>query len=1298
MSDLSNQTPADTYKGLLQVNDYTDGVAGNTGSNALAIQDGAGNATALAVSTDSVGIGTTSPSDSLEVISNGGAFGATITNATANPARLTLTNTEGSAFIDSNNNLLRFGNNTAQDMVIDSDGNVGIGTTIPDYKLDVQESTNGTYAAKIFNNGGDSYGLLVKTSSGINEDFPILDLENTAGNVFRVQADGHVGIGTTSPSGLLHLESAGPALYITDTTNNTDAVISSNNGGDLIFNADLNGVSDGNNPSNIQFKIDGPERMRIDSDGNVGIGTTDPSAKLEVHTESNNINDAYGNLADSLLLKNTSDVVGAGPKLIFYNSQNSGSPSSTPSALIGLQRVNNSNNKGDLVFHTRGTIDPEERMRIDSAGNVGIGTESPEEALHVKTSTPPVLILAERSSNQHSLFSAKNSRASDNQVYFGLTPNGSFGVGHSTDIEADGNFFIKPNGNVGIGTTNPSEKLHVSGNAIITGDLSVSGTTTTINTQTLSVEDHQIILGTLSSGTPTDLTADDGGIVLKGDTDKTILWSNDADAWRCNQNFIADGNVGIGTTSPDRKLDVQGIQGWQDSNGAEKAALNPALNGTDFQLRDSNSDSSIRFDTRLGGNSYINNGNLGVGTTNPDGKLSIVNDGAEGVEIQPGLSAGLNRITNFNRTTNSYNQLAIDASDTFFRSSGTNMIKIESGIISVNPNNEDHDFNVRSDIGEGLFVQGSNGNVGIGTTSPDRLFDVENSDGAAFVSIVGKDDSRAAILFGDVDSDSQGRIDYDNSDDHLHFSTAQTEAMRIDSNGNVGIGTTSPVHKLQIDAGTLYAATRSVVDNLSWDMGVAGSTASNADLRGKFYMWDATNSQTRFVIDSDGNVGIGTTNPDASLTVAQAGTIGGIDLTKACILAGNSTTGIGIDNNEIVKKQGTGGGQLNIVSQGSAASIEFKTGADGANGNVAYDRMIIDSDGNVGIGTTSPDEELHIEGSSAPYIKVEASDNTDAGVALARQGGNKWFILNDADASDNFSIRGDGGGTDEFLTITQDGNVGIGTTDPALTLPAGHATGPMFGLKNGLSASMSLFRYDTSIVNGNVIGGMFFYGNGSTDPISPVTPKELASIECYADEDHSNTSHKSRLSLSTNDGSSLTKRMTIDSDGNVGIGTESPQHILDVRSSEDLTTFVGNQTPGVGIKNENTAVDNVALLAFKASQANTVLAGVGMINRNISTAAAASVGDLAFYSKPSGQSNLNDDPSMTIDSAGNVGIGTTSPGAPLEVSSTTGGVVMPRMTTTQRTDIASPSNGEMVYDTDLNKFYGYANNTWTPLH
>ena len=65
---------------------------------------------------------------------------------------------------------------------------------------------------------------------------------------------------------------------------------------------------------------------------------------------------------------------------------------------------------------------------------------------------------------------------------------------------------------------------------------------------------------------------------------------------------------------------------------------------------------------------------------------------------------------------------------------------------------------------------------------------------------------------------------------------------------------------------------------------------------------------------------------------------------------------------------------------------------------------------------------------------------------------------------------------------------------------------------------------------------------------------------------------------------------------------------------------------------------------------------------------------------------------------GNVGIGTTSPSAPLEVSSTEGGVIMPRMTTAQRNAIVSPTDGEIIYNTSTNKFQGRADGSWEDLH
>ena len=72
-------------------------------------------------------------------------------------------------------------------------------------------------------------------------------------------------------------------------------------------------------------------------------------------------------------------------------------------------------------------------------------------------------------------------------------------------------------------------------NITIAGNLTVSGNTTTITSTTLTVDDKNIELG--STASPTDSTADGGGITLKGTTDKTILWENDTDSWNFNQNI-----------------------------------------------------------------------------------------------------------------------------------------------------------------------------------------------------------------------------------------------------------------------------------------------------------------------------------------------------------------------------------------------------------------------------------------------------------------------------------------------------------------------------------------------------------------------------------------------------------------------------------------------------------------------------------------------------------------------------------------------------------------------------------------
>ena len=71
----------------------------------------------------------------------------------------------------------------------------------------------------------------------------------------------------------------------------------------------------------------------------------------------------------------------------------------------------------------------------------------------------------------------------------------------------------------------------------LSGDLTVNGTTSTVSSTTITVTDKNIEIGKV--GTPTDTTADGGGITLKGATDKTILWTDSTDSWDFNQHVNA---------------------------------------------------------------------------------------------------------------------------------------------------------------------------------------------------------------------------------------------------------------------------------------------------------------------------------------------------------------------------------------------------------------------------------------------------------------------------------------------------------------------------------------------------------------------------------------------------------------------------------------------------------------------------------------------------------------------------------------------------------------------------------------
>ena len=86
-----------------------------------------------------------------------------------------------------------------------------------------------------------------------------------------------------------------------------------------------------------------------------------------------------------------------------------------------------------------------------------------------------------------------------------------------------------------------SDTYTSNGDVVVGGDLTIQGTTTTLDTANLLVEDKNIIIGNVSS--PSDTTADGGGITLKGASDKTISWSNANNRWDFNQGITSSGDI-----------------------------------------------------------------------------------------------------------------------------------------------------------------------------------------------------------------------------------------------------------------------------------------------------------------------------------------------------------------------------------------------------------------------------------------------------------------------------------------------------------------------------------------------------------------------------------------------------------------------------------------------------------------------------------------------------------------------------------------------------------------------------------
>jgi hypothetical protein len=536
-------------------------------------------------------------------------------------------------------------------------GNVGIGTTSPNAKLEVAGSTritgsvevgygnNNTNYIQIGNgrttNGyafidliGDAtytdYGFrIIRNNTGPNTSTELIhrgtgifnfnatqaaDITFKTNNAerIRINSSGNVGIGTTNPITSLTLGtgSSGISFQSSSTTLNSGKI------------AVIKQVEVGNGNGNLAFETyqgggGGGERMRILNDGNVGIGTTSPDTKLEVSSLSGGV----------LRLTSTDTSVATGESIgrVEFKSNDASTGGNNVMGFVDCLATNAGSTYA-LTFGTGSAAAATEKMRINQSGNVGIGTTSPSELLHLSSTGPARLLIEADTDNITETDNAQIILKQDGGAVVG-----NLGYKTNTNSLEITNNYAAADGILTLGTSG-IERMRID----YLGNVGIGTTSLTAISSSVAT----LSLGSTSASTSGGIAFQANGVVKAYNyVASNYLYSQTVGG--IGQIFYiagsermrihnTTGNVGIGTTSPRSKLQVEGVTGSVPALGAAASAaqIGGSTYGTLFStltsgtgvIQQGRSDGvTLTFPLLIN----PNGGNVGIGTTSPNSKLHV---------------------------------------------------------------------------------------------------------------------------------------------------------------------------------------------------------------------------------------------------------------------------------------------------------------------------------------------------------------------------------------------------------------------------------------------------------------------------------------------------------------------------------------------------------------------------------------------------------------------------------------------------------------------------------------------------